>query len=55
MPRGTRRGFPETFAESETKSPAPAFARGGRFGEEGRFRFPTQTADAGVARGPRFS
>ena len=47
--------FPETFAESETKSPARANARAGLFGEKGRFRFPTQTADAGVARGPRFS
>ena len=42
-------------AESETKSPARAFARAGLFGEKGRFRFPTQTADAGVAREPRFS
>ena len=39
MPRGTRRGFPETFAESETKSPARANARAGLFGK-GKFRFP---------------
>ena len=34
---------------------ARANARAGLFGEKGRFRFPTQTADAGVAREPRFS
>ena len=35
----TRRGFPETFAESETKSPARAFAAG-RFWGEGKVPLP---------------
>ena len=55
MPRGTRRGFPETFAESETKSPARANARAGLFGEKGRFRLPPQTAAAGGGGGARVS
>ena len=39
---------------NQKRSPARAFARAGLFGRrEGSF--PTQTADAGVARGPRFS
>ena len=41
-------------AESETKSPARANA-GGLGEEKEGSASPTQTADAGVARGPRFS
>ena len=52
MPRGTRWGF-RRHSLNQKQKVRPVQMHGPDFlGRKGRFRFPTQTADAGVARGP---